>query len=49
MVYKTLSQYKNEVFVEKDELVAIYVSKQFSGARADNITFITRGVIDALS
>ena len=46
MVFKILTLHKDKIFVQNDELIAIYVSKQFSGARVDNMTFIKRDVID---
>lgn len=41
LVYKITKQYKSQIFSDDPEIVAVYVSKQFSGARANNLTFLT--------
>ena len=42
MVYQIADKHKSEIFADDPEIVAIYVSKQFSGARANNLTFLKR-------
>ena len=42
MVYDIVSRYKSKVFAGCDEVLAVYVSKQFTGARANNMTFLQR-------
>ena len=44
-VHRTVDRFYEEIFKDYDEIAAIFVSKQFPGARANSITFIKKDSI----